>query len=89
MIGISAPNCDPSRQAWSSTSTLLSPAPGSVQTPLASIASQYSKWPISSEKPTFVVCAPHVDPRGTADEYIGWNAYGATWQCFACGWNST
>ena len=88
MMGISAPNCDPSRHAWSSTSTVGSPAPAFVHAPVVgSIASQYSKWPISSDAPTLVVCAPQVEPRGTAELYIGWNAYGATWHVLALGWN--
>src|SRR6266487_2437459 len=88
MMGISAPNCDPSRQAWSSTSSVESPAPACVHAPVfGSILLQYSKWPISSEAPTFVVCAPHVEPRGTAELYIGVNGYGLTWQVLALGWN--
>ena len=68
MIGISAPKSAPFRQ---SLVVVVERRVGAGRlgagASAGSIALQYSKWPISSETPTFVVCAAHVVPRGTAE----------------------
>src|SRR3989440_6465894 len=79
----------PLKQPASSPSGGLprSAPPGLVQAPPSlATASQYSKWPISSEKLTLYVCAAH----GTRvcsldDEYIGRKAYGDSVQVAAAG----
>ena len=75
----------PGTQPASSASRLGSWAPGEVQLPFASMARQFSKWPISSDMATLYVCADQVFPRGFAVEYSGWNAYGAAWQVLDLG----
>src|SRR3954453_10043412 len=76
MMGTTALKSAPFRQAWSSSSSVVSAPPGSVQVPFASIASQYSQWPISSDADTFVVCADHIGPGFEAGENIGGGADG-------------
>ena len=69
----------------SSSSPPLSWAPGTAQLNCASICTQFSKCPISSDIATLYVCADHVLPRGLAVEYSGWKAYGFSWQVFELG----
>ena len=65
------------KHATSSPSFLLSPSPGLTHLPWTFAWSQYSKWPISSEKATLYECAAHGTRVCSLDvEYIGWNAYG-------------
>ena len=74
---MSASKSAPSRQTWSSTSTSVSAPPGSVHCAAALIASQFSKWPISSEIADVVgVRGPGVATR-VGGAVLGWNAYGA------------
>ena len=56
-----------------------------MQLPLASIARQFSKWPISSDIAMLYVWVLHVFPRALAVEYSGWNAYGASWHVLEFG----
>src|SRR5437762_5648358 len=73
------------KQPTSSESFFFSLRPGWTHLPRTAL-SQYSKWPISSEKATLYECAAHGTRVCSLEvAYIGWNAYAVWLQVAAVG----
>ena len=78
-----------SKQTTSSSSIIPSGSltPAAVQLKVESTLLQYSKCPISLEKPTFKACAVQKTRVASLDvEYMGWKLYGCSEHVAAVGW---
>src|SRR5215471_19690086 len=86
-----AGSCEAAKQPTSSPSVAASRPPATVHRPvLVSTVLQNSKWPVSSEKATFWLCAAQGTRVCSLDvAYIGWKAYGVSLQVVALGWKFT